>query len=456
MHAGPGPISVQRAAPPAALAAMAIAAGAAAGHAPALAVLGMLGAAFAGVVLLDLARGLALFAFASFAILPRYPSVAAAAAAMLGGAWLIDVARGGAGRRIPGSPEPRVLGLVIAFLLWSCLTALWSTQPDEAFTALQRLVPSVLLVVVAGSAVRSRHDAMLLVAAMVCGSLVAECAGMVAPSGGGSSADTMEGGARLSGFVGDPNKLAAMLLPAALLALGLAWALRGPASAMTRCLLSAAGATCAAGVLLTASRGALVATFVALLALVAFGGRWRGRVAAVSAAMLVAGVAWFAVFAPSGARDHLSEDDGGSGRTALWLVSTRMVADHPLEGVGLAGFRDASPRYVVRPGALRSDVILRTPRHAHNTYLEVAAEQGLVGLALLLALVGACVAAGMRAARLARRAGDEGLERLARVVVVAQAAVLAAAFFLTYTAAQPLWLILALGPALLSAVRRSA
>jgi len=64
-------------------------------------------------------------------------------------------------------------------------------------------------------------------------------------------------------------------------------------------------------------------------------------------------------------------------RVKLWRIGIRMAEDRPVTGVGPGNFTLAFPRYVRGP-------MLWFPRVAHNSYISVAAEEGLVGLALFL------------------------------------------------------------------------
>jgi hypothetical protein len=76
-----------------------------------------------------------------------------------------------------------------------------------------------------------------------------------------------------------------------------------------------------------------------------------------------------------------------SNRYAYWKVALRTFGDHPLDGIGSGGFQ----------AAWLKDRPFREPvRDAHSLYLETPAELGLVGLALLAALVGGI---GLAAAR---------------------------------------------------------
>jgi O-antigen ligase len=64
------------------------------------------------------------------------------------------------------------------------------------------------------------------------------------------------------------------------------------------------------------------------------------------------------------------------GRAASWGVAYKMLSQHPVFGVGPGGFRGASP--FSRP---ISDL-----RWAHNEFLQIGAELGVVGLFLVMAL----------------------------------------------------------------------
>jgi len=78
-----------------------------------------------------------------------------------------------------------------------------------------------------------------------------------------------------------------------------------------------------------------------------------------------------------------------SNRYAYWKVAARTFAEHPLAGVGSGGFQAEW---------LRGRPFREPVRDAHSLYLETPAELGLVGLALLLALVGSVAVAARRAA----------------------------------------------------------
>ena len=129
-----------------------------------------------------------------------------------------------------------------------------------------------------------------------------------------------------------------------------------------------------------------------------------------------------------------------------------MAEANLVTGVGAGNFRDSSAHYVLtEPGAIaNTEFIIDQPRFAHNIYLEILAELGVIGLALFCALVGAAIGTGVRAARRFGRDGDAEMALLSRAVVVALVALLAMDFFLSDQFSKQLWLLLALCPAMLS------
>lgn len=91
-----------------------------------------------------------------------------------------------------------------------------------------------------------------------------------------------------------------------------------------------------------------------------------------------------------------------SNRLEIWAPVRHMVADRPLTGSGAGTFRWLYPAYKQDAGL--GGLFFE---HAHNDYLEILAEQGLIGLGLSGLFVGFCLrrlfqAWGRRGDRLAR------------------------------------------------------
>jgi O-antigen ligase len=70
-------------------------------------------------------------------------------------------------------------------------------------------------------------------------------------------------------------------------------------------------------------------------------------------------------------------------RLAIWKSSLKMMLDHPWFGVGLGQFQYFSPRYAF-PVTSHWARYGRVAENAHNEYLQVGAEMGVMGLALWL------------------------------------------------------------------------
>jgi O-antigen ligase len=90
---------------------------------------------------------------------------------------------------------------------------------------------------------------------------------------------------------------------------------------------------------------------------------------------------------------HLTSTEG-TGRYQFWKAGWEAFESDPLKGVGAAGYEP----WWAQHGSLDYYV-----RNAHSLFVETAAELGIVGLLLLLAFLGAPIAAGVRH----RLAGEE-------------------------------------------------
>ncbi len=186
-----------------------------------------------------------------------------------------------------------------------------------------------------------------------------------------------------------------------------------------------------AGLVLTLSQSSFTGLLVGLTVL---GGlRWgAGRAAALVGAFALAGAV--AVLAAPGAVGlEGSTDNVTSGRSSLVRGGIELAADRPLAGWGSAAFKT---EYRERQGTSS----LRASAASHTIPITVAAEQGVGGLLLYLALVGVAIVTLLRGAR----------HSIARAAVAA-AFVALVVHTLLYAAflEDPLaWALLALGTAL--------
>ncbi|MDX6651777.1 MAG: hypothetical protein QOJ38_558 [Solirubrobacterales bacterium] len=444
----------------AAIGAAALALGLLAGIDPALAIAAAVGIGFVGLVLADLTTGVMLFALLSFlGLLPTLagPSLSPPklAGLLLAISWLAVMATRPQDARDLFTDHPAVAALLLTFLAWVGLSGIWAESPSAAATSLYRLLLNLALFPIVYSAIRRREHAFWIAGAYVGGAVIAAAYGFVvkpdvSAASGVGGADALN---RVSGTIGDPNELAAALVTGVALATGLVVALkRAPG---VRLLAAGGGALCLATIFLTLSRGGLIALAMALVAGIAIGGRWRLAYATVAVAAVVGAGAYYTQVATPAQRQHLTSNDGGTGRTDIWKVGWRMVDRRPLEGFGAGNFPVSSVHYVLQPGTLRrSDLLVEQPQVTHNIYLQLLSELGIVGLALFLAIVAMSIRCALRAASTFKRRGESGLELLTRAVIVGLAGMLAADFFLSGQYSKQLWLLLALCPALMGLAAR--
>ncbi|MEJ7624437.1 MAG: O-antigen ligase family protein [Pyrinomonadaceae bacterium] len=136
--------------------------------------------------------------------------------------------------------------------------------------------------------------------------------------------------------------------------------------------------------LLSGSRGGLVAVIAAVILLVLMTSRAKGArnlvlKAGLSAALLVAAIGG-AVFVGGDTSltrfsDLAATDNISSSRTHIWRVTLDVIAENFPLGAGLGAFTQAYAASDTSSGALRVE-------QAHNDYLQIVADAGIVGLLL--------------------------------------------------------------------------
>ena len=130
--------------------------------------------------------------------------------------------------------------------------------------------------------------------------------------------------------------------------------------------------------LLTYSRGLWISFLAALFIQIIFS---RGK-----ALLMLASIPLFALLANSTIWERLLSvlnpvDSSATLRIAIWESTLSMISQNPLLGIGWGAYWLVYPKY---------DYFLNDPSiiiyHAHNTYLHIAAEIGLIGLMVFLVL----------------------------------------------------------------------
>ena len=403
---------------------------------------------FIAVLLADYLLGVGIFFVTTF--LSTLPGTVAKGIGMvLVLAWIAMVTtRRGRDFQDFAMEHKAITALLLAFVAWTLLGTTWATSPSAVLTSEARYVPNFVVFFVVYAAAGKRSNSVALIAFFVLGAAMAAAYGVIHPPSGADLA-------RDGGTLGDPNYFATVLVASLALAAALAM-MRSLApvwrvSAVIACVLSVSG------ILLSLSRGGLIALGVALLTMIVIAGRWRAPMAAVAVFIAILGVGYFIALAPPGALARITTNNDGSGRQDVWRVGWRMVQAHPLNGVGAGNFPIVSKNYVLEPGlTTHADYIILTPKIAHNTYLEVLAEGGIPAFVLFMAILIGSLRCTQKAWRAFRESGDSELELLAYAQFAALVGFLAGSFFLSEEYSKQLWILLAFGPVLLRVSRLPA
>jgi O-antigen ligase len=437
--------------PPAIFAATAAGVGLLAGIDPRLAIAAAVSLGFLLLVLADLYMGLLLFTVLSFTVqVPKAagPSVSILkiAGLLLAISWVATLVTRRDASSSFASAHPALTYALVLFISWAALSQLWAEDSGAALRALTSLALNAILVLIIFTAVRTPTQAIGFVAAFVAGACLDALYGLVlAPPSPGIAA-------RLGSSIDNPNELASILVAGLALSLGLATALKR--LPLARLAAIGTAVVCAAAIFLTGSRGGLVGLAVALAAFLVVGAQWRGRFLVVALIVAGAAVGYYKYVASPDVRAHVAGVGNGAGRLDVWTVGWRMVEHNPVQGVGAGNFPVSSVHYLLQPGAIQeSRLFIGTPKVAHNSYLEIWAELGLVGMLLFLLMLAFCLHSTLRAVRAFARQRDTQMEVIARALFVAIAGVLATDFFGSREYARELWLLLGLAPALLAIAR---
>jgi O-antigen ligase len=423
-----------------------------AGVDPMVAVAGSVGVAFLLLTLASLPVGLTVFTTVSFLGLTSVSSgvgLAKLAGFALLLSWLAKSTTDAGTREYQLWTEfPGLTWVLAAFLAWACLSFLWAGDGSAVISSVSRYLLGIALVPIAFTALRDVKTVRAVMCAFVVGALFSAGYGVLAGSALSTEVGEPE---RLAGTVGDPNLLASVLVVAMIFSAALA--LTAKRGSLGRPLGWIGAAVCVIGLILTFSRGGLLTLAMALV-IAPFFSRRKGAAFAGVALIALTVIVYFTALAPQDARDRLSAQNGGSGRTDIWRVGWRLVEANPAVGVGAGNFPAASVKYILVPGALtHKGTLIDEPAVAHNMYLQVLGELGVVGLAMFGAILLTSLGSGIVATRRFRERGDSELAILAAAGVVSLAALLGSYYFLSEEYSKQLWLLLAFGPALLGIAR---
>lgn len=271
--------------------------------------------------------------------------------------------------RMPSMP----LLLMGAFVAWGSLTYWWTVNTESTTTLIDTWLQCLGMVWLIWELAPERERQLALARAYVMGTLV---------SSGDTIVSYWSGSSRLweryaaTGF--DPNDLGLLLALSLPISFYLATIQRG-SSVVWIYRLQQIAAIVAIG--LTSSRAALICTVVALSYLPFASLKMTLRQKCAFFLMGVVAISSAVAFLPQtswkrleGTSTELGEGTLGE-RRLIWSAGFEVFREHPILGIGAGGFPTSTGRFLPRGEV------------AHNTFLSVLVEEGLVGLVILLLLL---------------------------------------------------------------------
>ncbi len=423
-----------------------------AGLSPQFGLAAALAVVFVALVLNDLALGLGLFMVVAFlegiGDLGSL-SLAKATGGLLLVSWLASRLNEQEDRRELMRDHPVLVATAVALSAWVLVSAVWAELPDLALGSAMRWIPNLGLFAIAYAGIRKPQHVRWIFALFVIGAFLSALIGFATGAG--------NGGDRLAGDGINANELGGMLAVGVILCTALGSCRDISPGARVLAFVGAGAAMIV--LLMTGSRGALIALIAALVVAPVLVGKGR-RLAVLTLAVVGAGLGfvYLNTVAPAGVAERLTESERtGSGRTDIWKVGWRIVEDRPVLGVGADNFANSTIHYLLEPGAVAdSEFIVDQPKVAHNIFLQVLAELGVIGLAMFLTILAIALWSASRAAVAFARAGDRSMEILTRGLLIGMWAMLAGQFFGTGLYSKQMWLLLGMCVAMGALARRSA
>jgi putative inorganic carbon (hco3(-)) transporter len=272
--------------------------------------------------------------------------------------------------------------LLVVFLGVICFSVLFSYWKSQSFSIATDYLKQIALFILIVNLVKTHDRLRMFIAVFVAACTYHGVAAIIDFSAAG--------GARLTGiaepYFGDPNDLALSLV----MVLPLAWWLSSVvASRWIRLAIYCSMLAMIAGVIASQSRGGLLALIAAMAVLIGYQGR---EILGTLTMTLAAAVAFSVLVLPADVFERYrtiteyQKDESAVTRLAVWKAGVTMCADHPLTGIGAGAFESVYGQYYI--DRKRAGNIWRA---AHSSYVEIAAELGVFGLAVFLAILSSAV-----------------------------------------------------------------
>ncbi len=256
-----------------------------------------------------------------------------------------------------------------AFWLWVAIGILWSRYPALTMNMVETYAQLLLMTVVIWNIFLTRKQIQFSLWAYLLGCYVAVFMLLRNFMSGAAFIEglTMD---RFAGGGQDPNDLGVMLAIGVVIAVWLGSTARS--SPILRLLTYVYVPLGIFAILLTASRTALIALVIGVLMSFLILSKVRLSTRIIVFAVIILSAVYVVRLVPGATFERLGKLDESvsagdfEGRGAIWQEGIEVFLEHPLAGIGA--------------GAFPETIELRRP--AHNVWIAVAAEMGLVGLAL--------------------------------------------------------------------------
>lgn len=282
-------------------------------------------------------------------------------------------------RRIATVFGSRVLILAALFVSWLLVSLEWTASFQAGVGRAITLGLLFVSTIVVATSITTTSGLRLVASFHVALSAVLGLANVVQYATGTRQVASLSSDAplRVAGLLNDPNEFAMLQVVAFSVGLCLYFV---HAHNLYRILVVLACIIIATSVLTTVSRGGTlslaVVSFVWLLTLPR---RWLPLML-----VLAGGVAWTGL--DLGVFDAVLQRSNSTARDPrflLWNVALQLWEANPLIGLGLGSF----PQAFYQNEYLSGQVYFRRPMVAHNMYLHIATETGIIGLLLFLLVV---------------------------------------------------------------------
>ncbi len=281
---------------------------------------------------------------------------------------------------------PRYLVLAMFLLLGTmCLSIIGATSLNLSLKEIVKWLEFAMVLLLGSQYIRTRQQIWTLVTIICLAALSQAFFGYIqAYFDLGPQAFTREGSSllRVYGTFDQPNPYAGYINITLAIVLTLALLAQ---NVMLRILAGMAMILLAIALYLSQSRGGEIAIAIGGIIVLAIIGAYCAGLVPQHYFMPILkqlGLAGISLTAPNDADYSTAE------RLAHWIAGINMFLDHPLLGVGIGNYPVAYPKYFIT-------IFVLPLGHAHNYYINIAAETGIVGLGgFMLFLVAIFVAGG--------------------------------------------------------------